>query len=171
LRAFGMASFFCSSRARHLSHTGQYGLTPRPSSRWPLRLSAVGFFIATQAAGRRAENVGACHADRARVYRICGVFAVLNGRRAGRVRIAARGCLSSVFLAYSFLGVRGAICDGRGTGCTRATREAMASSAEREPDMLTRCLVYRGQAPVSLTGLRANGGEHCAVGGVAGWGW
>ncbi len=57
IAGFGMASFFLFVSSASFVYTGQYGLTPTEFS-LAFAFNAVGFFIATQIAGRLADNWG-----------------------------------------------------------------------------------------------------------------
>lgn len=103
ISGFGMASFFVFISSASFVYTGQYGLTPTQFS-LAFAFNAIGFFVATQAAGRLADMWGLSRLIGRGVTGFAICMAVLSA-----VVIAGFDSLwvllGGLFLAYAFLGV------------------------------------------------------------------
>ncbi|MFV8557714.1 multidrug effflux MFS transporter [Sulfitobacter sp. SBS6] len=144
IAGFGMASFFLFISSASFVYTGQFGLTPTEFS-LAFAFNAVGFFIATQAAGRLADMWGLATL----IGRGVTGFAVCSALLTGVV-LAGFGTLPvlliGLFLAYSFLGVvvpsaMVAALDAHGR------RAGMASSLSGSLTMLTGAFCIAATTP------------------------
>ena len=103
IAGFGMASFFVFISSASFVYTGQFGLTPTQFS-LAFAFNAVGFFVATQAAGRLADMWGLSTL----IGRGVTGFAICAAVLAGLVMAGFASLwvlLGGLFLAYTFLGV------------------------------------------------------------------
>jgi len=103
IAGFGMASFFLFVSSASFVYTGSYGLTPTEFS-LAFAFNAVGFFLATQMAGRLADQWGLATL----IGRGVTGFALCAASLAALEMAGFDGLwvlLIGLFLAYAFLGV------------------------------------------------------------------